>query len=228
MTIRVDSVVFDLDATLINLGEHVEWRRAQGEVAKTYLAGGCSRLDVEACGANGLFRMLDEMWSINKGRLGEDKAEEIQREAYEALDRHEEKGVEKCSLMPGCIDALGWIRERGVPIGVCTSNSQKTAERALRLRGLDVYVKALVGRSTAYRMKPAPDQLKACYDSLGADPTRSVMVGDSHNDVKAGKAMGSYTVAVPVYFTRLDKLEEAGVDTVIGSLAELPGVLERL
>jgi len=221
-------VVFDLDATLINLGEHVEWRKAQSEVADTFVSRGISREDVEVNNVSGLFRMLDEVWGINRNSLGVDRADQIQMEAYRVLDRHEERGVERCSLMPGCAEALDWIWERGVPMGVCTSNAQKTAERALRLHGLEKYFDVVVGRSTTHRMKPAPDQLKACFDSIGADPRSSVMVGDSHNDVLSGKALGSYTVAVPVYFTRLDKLADAGVDAVIGSLAELPGVLERL
>ncbi len=39
MTIR--GVVFDLDATLVDLGEHVRWREAQGEIVKTYRALAC-------------------------------------------------------------------------------------------------------------------------------------------------------------------------------------------
>jgi len=224
----LEAVAFDLDATLVNLGEHVEWRRAQSEIAEAYILRGCSRDDVNACSSGGLFRMLDEMWSLNRGCLGESRADEIQADVYSILDGHEEGGLTRCSPMPGCVEALNWIESRRVPMGVCTSNSQAAAEQALRLCGLREYFKVVVGRSTKHRLKPAPDQLKACYDFMGAEPTRSVMVGDSHSDVLAGKALGSYTVVVPVYFTRMEKLREAGVDAIIGNLGELPGVLARL
>jgi HAD superfamily hydrolase (TIGR01509 family) len=225
LTLGFDSVVFDLDATLINLGEHVDWKHAQSEIAQAYVTLGCSQENVEACSAKGLFGMLEELWDINRAELGTAKANLIQGEAYAILDSYEEKGVPGCSLMPNCREALDWIKGKGVPMGICTSNSQEAAERALKTLGLDGYFKAVIGRNMAYRMKPHPDQLKACYEVLGTRPEKGVVVGDSHRDVLAGKALGSYTIVVPVYFTRLDKVREAGADMIIGSLVELPGAL---
>jgi HAD superfamily hydrolase (TIGR01509 family) len=225
LTLGFESVVFDLDATLINLGEHVDWRRAQSEIMQAYVNLGCSQEDVDACSAKGLFAMLEELWEINRVELGAAKADAIQGEAYTILEGYEEKGVPRCSPMPGCIEALDWLEGKGVPMGICTSNSQETAEQALKTLGLDRYFKAVIGRNMAYRMKPYPDQLKACYERLGARPDRSVVVGDSHRDVLAGKALGSYTIVVPVYFTRLDKVREASADLIIGSLSELPEAL---
>ncbi|HUV34169.1 MAG TPA: HAD family hydrolase [Candidatus Desulfaltia sp.] len=228
MPLNIDSVVFDLDATLINLGEHVEWRKAHIEIAEAYTDLGCSPLDVEACSGRGLFGMLDEMWEINIKKLGAEKANSIQIEAYNILHAHEEKGVTGCTLMPGCLDALNWVKDQEVPMGICTSNSQATAEQALKAQSLSHYFDAVIGRSTAHRMKPSPDQLKACYEQLGAKPENSVIVGDSHKDVMAGKALGSYTIAIPVYFTRLDRVKEAGIDVIIDSLAELPQALAAI
>ncbi|HEX9915019.1 MAG TPA: HAD hydrolase-like protein, partial [Candidatus Bathyarchaeia archaeon] len=178
MTLGFDSVVFDLDATLINLGEHVDWRRAQGEIAQAYVTLGCSQEDVEACSGKGLFGMLEELWEINRAELGAAKANLIQNKVYAILHGYEEKGVPGCSPMPGCIEALNWIMEKKAPMGVCTSNSQEAAEQALKTLGLDCYFKAVIGRNAAHRMKPHPDQLKACYECLGARPDRGVVVGD--------------------------------------------------
>ncbi|TRO54035.1 HAD family hydrolase [Candidatus Bathyarchaeota archaeon] len=225
LNLDLDAVVFDLDATLINLGEHVDWRRAQAEIAEAYTALGCSPQDVEACGVKGLFGMLDEMWETNTRKLGAEKADSVQSQVYDLLHVHEESGVPRCSLMPGCRDALNWVKEQEIRMGVCTSNSQDTAEQALNTQRLSNYFDVVIGRSTAYKMKPSPDQLKACYERLGARPENSVFVGDSHKDVLAGKVLGSYTVAIPVYFTRLDKVKEAGVDAIINSLSELPRTL---
>ena len=77
-------------------------------------------------------------------------------------------------------------------------------------------------------MKPHPDQVARCLSEMGVDAGRSVMVGDSHNDVLAGKALGMKTVAVPVYFTKMDALETARPDNVIKTLVELPTALISL
>jgi len=222
---NVDAVVFDLDATLINLGGFVEWRRAHQDIVRTYVEYGCDEEKVEACSARGLFTMLEEMYDLNAVVYGAPRAAEIQEAAYAVLSGYEETGSLRCTKMTGCVEALEWMKETGIPMGICTSNSQTSAEKTLRQEGLVHYFKAVVGRTTRHRMKPHPDQLIECYSILGVEPSRGVIVGDSHKDVIAGKAVGSYTIAVPVYFSRVEKILEAGVDKIIDSLAELPEAL---
>ena len=53
-----------------------------------------------------------------------------------------------------------------------------------------------------------------------------MMVGDSHKDIIAGRELGAYTVGIPVYFTRLELMKEAGVDVIIENLSELRSVIE--
>ena len=77
-------------------------------------------------------------------------------------------------------------------------------------------------------MKPHPAQLRKCFKILAVDPEKGVMIGDSHKDILAGKAVRTFTIGIPVYFTKLDLMKEAGVDIVIDSLHQLPEVLESL
>ena len=224
----ITAVVFDLDATLVDLGGHVPWRQAHKEIKQHYLDQGCDPEKTEECSAKGLFPMLEEMWDIITIDQGETKATEAQEEAYDILCTYEEGARDRCVLMPGCMEALDWVKNRGLPMGVCTSNAQKAAEAVLDRFELSPYFDAVVGRSTSFRMKPSPEQLNECFRLIGADPRDGVMVGDSHKDVIAGKAVGAYTVAVPVYFSKRNLINEAGVDAVISSLHELPEALERL
>jgi HAD superfamily hydrolase (TIGR01549 family) len=225
---NIDAVVFDLDATLINLGGFVEWRKAHADIVRTYLEHGCDEENVEACSAKGLFTMLEEMYSLNATLRGEEKATDIQEAVYRELSGYEELGSLRCTKMPGCLEALEWVKETGTPMGICTSNSQDSAEKILRKEDLAHYFDAVVGRSTRHRMKPHPDQLLECYRILRVDPSRGVIVGDSHKDVIAGKAVGSYAIAVPVYFSRVEEMKEAGVDKIIDSLSELPNALMEI
>ena len=225
MKLNFDAVVFDLDGTLINLGGFVDWERAQEDVLKTYIEHGCDEEKVTACGAKGLWSMLEEMYDLNASDHGGRKATDIQEAVYRTLSRYEEDGVQICAKMPGCSEALEWLRDRGIPMGICTRNSQITAEKALREKGIARYFEAVVGCTTKHRTKPHPDQLLECYKVLEVEPSRGVIVGDSHHDVIMGKTVGSYTIAVPMYFSNLEKMKEAGVDRIIGSLAELPQAL---
>jgi phosphoglycolate phosphatase len=220
-----DGVVFDLDATLVNLGEHVDWRRAQEEVVKIYLACGYGEEELKQRGTRGLFDLLNVVHEELATRRPKDEATKIQGKAFDVIETYEMRGVEACSLMPGCLDALNWLRKRSISMGVCTSNSIVAAEKILDSCGLASYFSSVVGRSIDLKMKPNPDQIEVCLRKMGVEPRRAVTVGDSHNDVLAGKATGTFTVAIPVYFTRSEALNAAKPDAVIKSLHELPRAL---
>lgn len=226
--LNVKGIVFDLDATLVNLGGFVEWRKAHEDIVESYLEMDCDDETVQACSAKGLFAMLDEMYLNLVEERGEDEAKSAQDNVYEILSSYEEKGVNSCTLMDGCVSTLDWVKERGIPMGICTSNSKKSAMAALKLQGLEGYFDAVMGRTVEFPMKPHPAQLEECFRLIKVDPIRGVMVGDSHKDIIAGKKAGAYTIGVPVYFTKLDLMKEAGVDVVIDRLSELPKILESL
>lgn len=224
----VEGIVFDLDATLVNLGGFVNWREAREQVVEAYLECGCSETLVKRCSEKGLFNMLNLMWVELCADHPRGEAERIQDRAYAVLEACEAQGVSQCNLMPDCIDTLEWLRGRGIKMAVATSNSQKVAEQILELKGLRGFFAVIVGRTPKLRMKPHPDPILACFEMLGVDPSRGIVVGDSVRDVKAAKAAGAYVIAVPAYFTRRKALEEAGVDLILESLGELPTVLSSL
>ncbi|TFH14745.1 HAD family hydrolase [Candidatus Bathyarchaeota archaeon] len=225
---KVDGVVFDLDATLVNLGGFVDWRKAHDEIVDNYIALDCDPSTVRECSAKGLFNMLELMYQYLREEKGAMKADEIQGSAYEILGNYERIGVDSCTLMDGCVDVLDWLREKGTPLGICTSNSLRSAEAALELQGIREYFKVVIGRTVDVPMKPDPTQLRMCFDQLNVNPENGVMVGDSHKDVIAGKKLGAYTVGIPVHFTRLDLMKGAGVDVIIDNLSELKAVIESL
>ncbi len=223
-----EGVVFDLDATLVNLGGYVDWRSAKEGVVTAYLACGCDEEEVQRCSAKGLFNMLELMWEELNATMTPEDALRVQGEAYGVLDSYEALGAADCSMMPGCLETLIWLQERGVPMGICTSNAPEAAEMVLEETGIRHFFDSVVGRTLGRRMKPHPDQLIACFSELGVEPRRGVMVGDSHRDVLAGRAAGSYTIAVPAYFSNLEAIREAGADKVVKDLHELPRVFSEL
>lgn len=224
---RIEGVVFDLDATLINLGEFVEWKKAHNEIVEYYLSNNCDPEYVKDCSARGLFQMFERMFFHLKENDNEN-AYWIQNSAHEILARYEFAGTDSCVLMDGCLDILDWLKDEEIQLGICTSNSPESAERALKLQGIREYFSAVVGRTFNIPIKPHPAQLLKCFDLMKVDPIHGVMVGDSHKDIIAGKKIGAYTVGIPVHFTRLDLMKQAGVDVIIDNLSDLKEVLEAI
>ena len=223
---RLDGIVFDLDATLVNLGGFVDWKKAHEEIVENYLAYDCDKSLIETSSPYGLFNMMEQMYTHLQQERGKEEAYEIQNKAYIILSKYEHMGADSCSLMDGCVDLLDWLKEKEIPLGICTSNSPSSAEAALRLQGIRDHFQVVVGRSVDTPMKPDPAQMEKCFNLLKVDPKNGLVVGDSHKDIIAGKKLGVYTVGIPVHFTRLDLMKQAGVDVIIENLSELKHVIE--
>jgi len=225
---NLKGVVFDLDATLVNLGEHVRWREAQGSVIEAYRACGCSEDDLARCNAKGLFNFMHDMDKRLSTTRSEEEMQAIRDDIWGVLDDYEAEGIERCSFMPGTFETLSWLRNKGIRIGVCTSNSSKVAVKVLEKLGVLTLFDSVIGRTSRMLMKPHPDQVLACFKEMGIDPCDGVMIGDSHNDVLAGKAAGAKAIGIPVYFTYKEAMEAAKPDAVVNSMTDLPEALMRL
>jgi len=223
--IVIEGVVFDLDATLVDLGEHVRWREAQGEITKTYKACGCSEEDLKRCSSRGLFNLMHEVEALMAPSISATELRNLREKIWGILEGYEKEGTELCGLMPGTKEVLSWLSSKDMKLGICTSNSTQVTKLVLKRLGVDSLFSSVIGRTPTLRMKPHPDQVVACFNEMGVDPSRGVMVGDSHNDVLAGKAAGARTIAIPVYFTHKEALEAAEPDAVISTMAELPKTL---
>jgi phosphoglycolate phosphatase-like HAD superfamily hydrolase len=201
--VRVKGVVFDLDATLINLGGFVDWRKAHTMAQDAYLTNGCPHDMINRLGEKGLFNMLN-------------------------IEVCEWEGTAQCYLLPDCLSTLGWLAERGVRMGVATSNSQDVAEWILESKKIHRFFSSVVGRRLELKMKPNPDQILKCFEEMSVEPSRGVVVGDSVKDIQAAKSAGVAAIAVPSFFTRRQALVAAGADYIIENLGALPKTLSFL
>jgi len=226
--LRIDGIVFDLDATLVNMGGFVDWREAHRRARDVYLSSDCEEEMVHRCSERGLFNMLNMVRNEISSTLPEEDVWRIQQGAYEAIESCEVESIHRCELMPGCLTTLNWLTERGYKLGIATSNSQSVAEQILEKKELCHFFTSVVGRRTDLKMKPHPDQILRCFEEMGVDQKHGLMVGDSTRDVLAARAAGIYVIAVPSFFTKREALKEAGVDTMIDSLVELPEVIMKL
>ena len=169
--------------------------------------------------------MMNLVRDENVRSMDEESVWDIQGSVYAEVEACELEAVDRCGLMPGCLDVLDWVRDRGIVMGVATSNSELVAERVLDSGGIRGFFGAVVGRRPELRMKPYPDQILVCLEEMGVDPSRGLMVGDSVKDVEAAIRAKVPVVAVPSYFTSREAVESLGADVTIGGLGELPAAI---
>ena len=225
---KIKGIVFDMDGTLVNLGGFVDWMHAYHQAKGAYLECGCPPELIEGLVETNLFNMMNLVRDENARSMDDEAVRDIQRSVYAAVERCELEGIKHCSLMPGCVETLDWIRSRGIAMGVATSNSELIAEKVLEIKGISEYFGAVVGRRPELRMKPHPDQVLKCLEEIGVDPSQGLVVGDSVKDVQSAKSAKVPVVSIPSFFTRREDIERLGADEIIGGMSELPAAIERL
>ena len=88
---------------------------------------------------------------------------------------------------PGVAALLRTLHTQGRKLAI-VSNKPDEAVRALRADFFADAVQIAVGETAAIRRKPAPDMLLAAMEQLGADPDKTVFVGDSEVDIATARA----------------------------------------
>jgi HAD superfamily hydrolase (TIGR01509 family) len=153
--------------------------------------------------------------AIFERRLGEPgRAAEIVAELDELVFEELSRGVD---AMPGALELVADLRERGTPIAIASNSPARFIAAALDLVGLgDVFGAAVSGHDVP-EPKPAPDVYLVACDLLGVAPGPHVVVlEDSPTGVAAGVAAGLTVIGVP----SLEGVELPEAHSVFGSLAD--------
>jgi phosphoglycolate phosphatase len=122
---------------------------------------------------------------------------------------------------PGVVEVLEKARAAGVPAAVITNKAGAFTEPLLEATGLRPYLAVVVSGDTVGNKKPDPEPVRYALDQLGAAAERSVMVGDSGNDVNAGLAAGCRVVCVTYGYNRGADVYQLGADRVVEGFAEV-------
>ena len=172
----------------------------------------------------------------NVGTLGEpfDPVARLERLTGRRLDSdtlverrlaRERELSEAEELREGVAEYLQAAGERGLRVAIVSSASRGWVRSHLNRLGVeDVWACVVCANGDVARAKPAPLLYLEALDTLGISAREAVALEDSLNGVKAAKAAGIFTVAVPNPVTAALALDEA--DIVVESLAHLP--LEQL
>jgi beta-phosphoglucomutase len=99
-------------------------------------------------------------------------------------------------LVPGLVELLAELRERGVKTAVATSGPPENVDFVLQGLGLERSFDAIVTGPEAPRSKPDPGIFLMAAERLGLSPADCVVFEDSPVGLEAARAAGSLRVAV--------------------------------
>ncbi|WP_018698458.1 HAD family hydrolase [Amorphus coralli] len=118
--------------------------------------------------------------------------------------------------------------DRGVAVGVATSDSAAGARATLKSVGLDGQTFFVAGYDSGHGGKPQPGMVNAFCRDNGLDASEVAVVGDNLHDIHMGRAAGC-ALAIGVLTGTASREElEAEADHVISGIDMLEALFDRL
>ena len=145
----------------------------------------------------------------------------------EAFQHLREKGEVTDPLYPGVMDILSVLEDAGWILGIATGKGRRGLLATLETHGLVERFQTLQTADSAPG-KPNPGMLLNAMGETGADPTGTVMIGDTTFDMEMALAAGTMAVGVSWGYHPEEHLHKAGAHVVIDNFAALPGELKCL
>ena len=210
----IELVIFDLDGTLVDsipdLTDAVnEFLRASGRPA-------LAMEDVKRLVGKGARNLVERA-------LGNGTEEEVEKALAIFLAYNDAHIADKTIMYPGVAETLHELRRQGIRMAVVTNKTEFLSRKLLSVIGIDRYFDSILGADSLPFRKPSPEPVLKALADLHIAPSGAIMVGDSINDIAAGRAAGVVTVGCTFGYGTDAELSQAEyrIDSM-GQLLQLP------
>ncbi len=186
---RIGAVLFDLDGVLVDTEPWWDEVRSAFAAAHGRAWGPDDQHAVMGANSRGWARIMRERLDLRD--MDEDAIQAAVVDGVLACYREREP-----PRVPGAPEALRRIAAAR-PVAIASSSHPAVIRAAVDALGLHDVLGAIVSSDEVEHGKPAPDVYLLAARRLHADPARCLVVEDSLNGVRAGRAAGMTVVLVP-------------------------------
>lgn len=211
---RVQTVLFDLDGTLVDSAPDLA-----SAANALLLEHGQPALPYE--------RLRPMVGAGARGMVGVAFGWKPGDEPYEALKLrflalYAQRLLERTAVFDGIWPVLDRLEAHGLGWGIVTNKAHHLALALTEGLGLHARASVLIGGDTTPHTKPHPEPLLEACRRLQIEPGTCAYVGDDLRDIQAGRAAGMATLAAGWgYLGQGEPIHEWGAD----SLLEHPAML---
>jgi HAD superfamily hydrolase (TIGR01509 family) len=211
------AAIFDMDGLLIDT-EPI-WRRSEIEVFGELGL----HLTEEQCMQTMGVRVAEvvQLW-YDRHPWDGPACEEVTRRIYASVIEHV---LTEGEPMPGVLNALRIVHDRGLPCGVASSSSEVLIRAVIERLRIGQYIQTICSADDEAEGKPHPAVYLTAAKRLGVAPEQCVAFEDSPNGVLSAKAAGMLCILVPDPYLagdprmqradlRLESLEEFSSETL--------------
>lgn len=196
---KYDTVIFDLDGTLLNtledLKDGVNFVMRQNGYPERTLE------EVRHFVGNGIRKLMERaVPEYVQGETFERVFEEF-RTYYTAHCQ------EKTCAYEGILSLLQELKKQGIALAI-VSNKNHAAVCELNEIYFKEYIQVAIGQKDGIRKKPAPDTVLQALKDLGKEKETALYVGDSEVDYQTAENTGMDCVLVTWGFRTVEELEK--------------------
>ena len=183
MFLNIRYIIFDLDGTLID--------SSGGVVESTNYA--LTQLGESPRSPEEIGRFigypLEDMFAAFTDAPMEKLKEKFQEKARETI-------IASTQALPGADEIIRLLYQARYRLAVATTKYVNHTRGIIAKMGWTEFFAVTASGNEVARVKPAPDLVLLAMDRLGASPDKTVMVGDTVNDIEAARAAGISIIAV--------------------------------
>ncbi len=194
------AVLFDLDGVIIDT------RRATSEALRVLATAELDRpVDSAALDQYAPLAPVDGLIA-----LGVQDACRIYEERF---DRALSDAVGQVQVFQPVIEGMAALSERGVGLGIVTAQAHRRLSFLLPPVVANLVDVVIAHEDAA--PKPAPDGILSALDQLGVSAAHALFIGDTANDIAAGRSAGVCPIGVAWGFVEPSTLRHAGADDIL-------------
>ncbi|MEM3587122.1 MAG: HAD family hydrolase, partial [Candidatus Jordarchaeaceae archaeon] len=143
------------------------------------------------------------------------KIERFLKEVDEAVEKYEVDAAHKTSPIPGAVELVRKLKDKGFKLGIFTFNKSYVVNFLLSRIGIRDLFDAVVGRDNVERPKPDSSHLNKTLSLLGVKAEETIVVGDHPNDIVSARRVGAKSIGVLSSGHTVEELKSAGADLVL-------------
>ncbi|WML30088.1 pyrophosphatase PpaX [Neobacillus sp. OS1-32] len=212
MTNNINTLLFDLDGTLINTNELII--SSYLHTLEKYFPGKYQRDDVLPFMGPTLHQAFA---SVDPERVEEMVAD------YRAFNIAQHDALVK--EFPGVYQTMQTLTEKGYKLGVVTTKKFDVAMKGLSLMKLDPFFEVVIAMDHVKKFKPEPEPILMALEQFGSTPAEAIMVGDNYHDILGGKNAGTSTAGVAWSIKGRDYIAQYEPDYILEQMPDLLTIL---
>ncbi|WP_409295437.1 pyrophosphatase PpaX [Peribacillus sp. SCS-26] len=213
-TSRINTLLFDLDGTLINTNDLI-------------IASFINTLNIyfpEKYKEEDVLQFMGPPLHESFTQLDELRADEM-------VAKYREHNLANHDILvkefEGVYETVETLHKEGYKMAIVSTKMHDTVLRGLKVARLDRFFDIIIGLDDVERAKPDPEPLMKALDILGSKPEEAIMVGDNHHDILGGKNAGTRTAGVAWTAKGRDHLDQFEPDYMLEHMSDLLSILEK-